>query len=290
MSNEELVSLIQQGIDTKRNLYQLYQQNTGIMFHIAKKFSCYAEIEDLLQEAYFGVCTAATQYKPEKGEFSTYVYHHIYAVMSRYSKRNGSITISGHTKLLVTQYKKLIADFEKQGQNPPSLEVVAVYMGISEKTAGIVSEIAHRGISVSLDTPVGEENDCCLADMIQGSEGIEDSIVDEMQYEEMKKELWQQIEQLGPEPAHILHERYEHGATLKELAEGTRKTFNQVRAAEQEALKKLKIRIRHTVVMDYVNEYIRSHALQGNGIGHFNHSWTSSTEKVAIDLYNNRIY
>ncbi len=290
MSNEELVSLIQQGTDTQKNLYQLYQQNTGMMFYIAKKFKGYVETEDLLQEAYFGICTAATQYRPEKGEFSTYAYHHIYAAMSRYSKRNGSITISEHTKLLVTQYNKLISHYEKQGQNPPSLEVVAVYMGISEKTAGIVSEIAHRGIPVSLDTPVGEENDCCLADMIQGSEGIENSVVDEIEYYEMKNELWQQVEQLGPEPAHILHERYEHGATLKELAEGTRKTFNQVRAAEQEALKKLKIRIRHTVVMDYVNEYIRSRALQGNGIGHFSHSWTSSTEKVAIDLYNHQIY
>lgn len=290
MSNEELVGLIQKGIDTKSNLYQLYQQNTGMMFHIAKKFSGYAETEDLLQEAYFGICTAAMQYKPEKGEFSTYAYHHIYAAMSRYSKRNGSITISEHTKLLVTQYNKLISHYEKQGQNPPSLEVVAVYMGISEKTAGIVSEIAHRGIPVSLDTPIGEETDCCLSDMIQGSEGIEKTVVDEIQYHEMKNELWQQVEQLGPEPAHILHERYEHGATLKEVAEGTRKTFNQVRAAEQEALKKLKIRIRYTVIMDYVNEYIRSHALQGNGVGHFHHSWTSSTEKVAIDLYNNRIY
>jgi len=289
MSNEELVSLIQQEIDTQKNLYELYRQNTGMIFHIAKKFKGYAETEDLLQEAYFGICTAARQYQPEKGEFSSYAYHHIYGAMSRYVKGNNSLTMSEHTKLLIAQYNRFMSECEKQGQKQPSLEEVAVYMGISRKTAEMVSEIAHRGIPVSLDTPVGEEGDCCLADMIQGSEGIEDSIVNEMQYQEMKCELWQQVESLGEEPAHILNERYRQQATLKEVAENTSRTFSQVRAAEQEALKKLKIRIRHTVIMEYANEYIRSRALQGNGVETFNRSWTSSTEKVAIDLYNGEI-
>ena len=290
MSNEELVILIQQGTDIQKNLYELYKQNTGLMFHIAKKFKGYAETEDLLQEAYFGLCSAARQYRPEKGEFGSYAYYHIYGAMSRYVKGNNSLTISEHTKLLAAEYNRLMSECEKQGQKRPSPEVVAVYMGISRKTAEMVSEIAQRGIPVSLDTPIGKEGDCCLSDTIQGSEGIEDSILDEMQYEEMKRELWQQVEQLGEEPAHILHERYEHGATLKEVSEDTGRTFNQVRAAEQEALKKLRVRIRHTVIMEYVNEYIRSRALQGNGVESFNHSWTSSTEKVAIGLYNNEIY
>ncbi len=39
MSNEESVSLIQNGINTKSNLYQLCRQNTGMMFHIVYRKS-----------------------------------------------------------------------------------------------------------------------------------------------------------------------------------------------------------------------------------------------------------
>ena len=58
MTNEELVRLIQDGIDTKANLWELYDRNRGFIADTVGRYSAYAEMDDLMQEAYFGLARA----------------------------------------------------------------------------------------------------------------------------------------------------------------------------------------------------------------------------------------
>ena len=51
-TNEELVELVQKGIDVQENLKTLYEQNKKYIYKIANPFMKYAEADDLLQEAY----------------------------------------------------------------------------------------------------------------------------------------------------------------------------------------------------------------------------------------------
>lgn len=64
MSNEELVNRIQAGIDTAANMAELWQQNKGFIVRMARRYSQLAEVDDLIQEGYIGLCNAVDGYRP----------------------------------------------------------------------------------------------------------------------------------------------------------------------------------------------------------------------------------
>lgn len=72
LSNEQLVALIQGGVDVQDNLCRLWQQNKAFVTTIAKHFYGCAEFDDLLQEGYLGLCKAVDAYDPDKGSFVHY--------------------------------------------------------------------------------------------------------------------------------------------------------------------------------------------------------------------------
>ena len=65
MENEELVEQIQAGIKPTENMEQLYLQNRSFIYQQAKKYAAYADMDDLMQEAYFGLHEAVKHYKPD---------------------------------------------------------------------------------------------------------------------------------------------------------------------------------------------------------------------------------
>ncbi|MFR6581366.1 MAG: sigma factor [Ruminococcus sp.] len=67
MSNKQLVLRIKAGENVADNMLQLWQQNQGFIRSIAKKYAAYEEIEDLIQQGYFGMCNAVNGYDPENG-------------------------------------------------------------------------------------------------------------------------------------------------------------------------------------------------------------------------------
>ena len=69
MSNEQLVLRIKAGENVADNMLQLWQQNKKFVASIAKKYAAYEEIEDLIQQGYFGMCNAVNGYDPESGGF-----------------------------------------------------------------------------------------------------------------------------------------------------------------------------------------------------------------------------
>ena len=58
MTNEELVRLIQEGVDIQENMGILYKQNEGFIRTTCNPFSERAELDDLMQEAYFALVDA----------------------------------------------------------------------------------------------------------------------------------------------------------------------------------------------------------------------------------------
>ena len=109
MSNEELVSLIQQGVDVKNNLGVLYQQNEGFIRNIVRPLCEYAEADDLMQEAFFGIAKAVEQYDESQGVlFLTYATHKVRQSCIRYIENNSHlIRIPVHMQQRIRAYKKL---------------------------------------------------------------------------------------------------------------------------------------------------------------------------------------
>ena len=78
MTNEELVALIQAGDHVSENMTMLYQQNRRFIAGLALPFSNSVELDDLMQEAYFGLEKAVSKYDPTLGyAFLTYAENHI---------------------------------------------------------------------------------------------------------------------------------------------------------------------------------------------------------------------
>lgn len=91
MTNEELIYLYRQG--DKQALEKLIEKNRGIVYKIANKFYIEGtnaiDREDLEQEGYIGLITAASKYKfdiDNRAKFITYAIHWIYQKISRYVK------------------------------------------------------------------------------------------------------------------------------------------------------------------------------------------------------------
>ena len=58
VTTEQLVALIRAGENEADNMLKLWNRNKGFVFKTAKKYSGYAEMDDLMQEGYLGLCEA----------------------------------------------------------------------------------------------------------------------------------------------------------------------------------------------------------------------------------------
>ena len=95
MSNEDLVLMIQGNEDKARHLGELYEQNRGAIAIIAKRYSEYAEIEDLMQESFFGLSEAAARWDPGAGaNFLTYAGYWIRAAIINYLRKREPAAVS----------------------------------------------------------------------------------------------------------------------------------------------------------------------------------------------------
>ena len=107
LKNEELVKLIQNGTDVTENMQQLWQQNQGFIFKIAIQYQSLSELDDLIQESYFGLCKAVDHYNPDMdASFIHYASFWIRQQLMRYIKKNKTVRIPEHTHGKIREYKK----------------------------------------------------------------------------------------------------------------------------------------------------------------------------------------
>ena len=85
LSNEELVILIKNGENEAYNMLKLWKQNEKLIYKFAKKYTGFAELCDLMQEAYLGLCEAVRFFDCSKGfAFTTYLRYWIKHKITRY--------------------------------------------------------------------------------------------------------------------------------------------------------------------------------------------------------------
>lgn len=126
MTNEELAVLIRAGVDVPENMAALYEQNKGMIAALAWKLRAYAELEDLRQEGYIGLCNAVDAWEPEGGaSFIHYAVFWIRQTMQRYIENNGScVRIPSGQQQRIRKYKKVCAQYLKLlGREPADWEL-----------------------------------------------------------------------------------------------------------------------------------------------------------------------
>ena len=286
MTNEQLVARIQSGIDEAENMLQLWQQNKGLIHSIARKYAAYEDIEDLEQQGYLGLCDAVQGYRPEEGAaFSTYALIWIRQSIQRYiDDCSTSVRIPVHRRQEIVKYRRVCSSFEKSyGRKPTDWEVGRL-LGVSRETVDRIKEAAEMGSTASLDTPIGEDGEDTISDLQPGAADVEGSVLDAVQKEQLKAVIWPLVDTLpGNQPA-VIRMRYQEGLTLRECGERLGLALQGIRTHENNALRSMRHGSRAKQLRPFLDDYIYSRSVQGNGTGTFNRTWTSSTERVALKL------
>lgn len=285
MTNEELCLLIQHGSDKKSYMEQLYLQNRGLIAKIAKKYCAYGEMEDLLQEGYFGLLAAAESFDDTKGaNFVTYAYEHIRAVIHRYIENYSSvIRIPNEQRALIWKMKKYIDGYVKKYSHRPNVEDLAKALNISEnKVLQLVSYSLLLETKSTSESIVQDDDSCCLEDCIEDKNNRYEEIDNEIQNSQLKSVLWEIVDSLEPMQSKIIHERYENNKTLNSLSIDLNMTPAQVRTFESGAMRELRKYKNTRKLQSFAEDIIYSLSAKGVGYQQFNHTWTSSTEKAVL--------
>lgn len=287
MENEELVARIKAGIDTADNMLALWQQNKAMICKIARKYSAYADIEDLLQEGYLALYPAIDGFNPDNGnKFLSYATTVIDQRLRRYISDSGSpVRIPEHERVKIYEYKKMVNAFQTYLNRKPTRQEIARSMGLSDKAVRELEKSVRMGQITSLDTLLTDEGGTdTLIDMIPDENNAMSDVIDDMQQEELEAVIWDVVDSLPGKQGAVIRARFQRGQTLKETGAELGVTLERVRTVQNEGLRGLRRGHRARVLREYYEGDVYNAALHGSGVEQFNRTWTSSTERVALEL------
>ena len=262
MTNDDLVAAIQNGDQSAKEA--LCQQNTGLVYLIAKRYSALSEAEDLRQEAFVGLLEAAQSYTPEKGSFANWAVLNMKAQIFR--NTNGLIALPEHIKVKVNKYRQYLESYQKEHGTAPTDFDVMDDLQISSQELDTIRDAAATATLASLQD---EEN--TLEESIPAPGDMAGEII-QAEYERQRSlTIWKAVDELPPEQAETIRKRYIDEKTQAEI--GTR--------ARQDEAKALRALRKNKGILQYYDD-IRSESMRGTSLQRFKETWTSSTERTAL--------
>ena len=284
MTNEQLVIRIKAGTDVTENMQQLWQQNQGFIFKIAIQYQSLSELDDLIQESYFGLCKAVDHYNPDMdASFIHYASFWIRQQLIRYIKKNKTVRIPEHTHGKIREYKKAVQQWQQRYHREPTEAEISDYIGIDGKTLEEIKRSALMGKIGSLDVPVGEESDGTLYDLIPSGMDDKEDVLNKVANEELAEVLWGMVEELPGQQSEVLKMRFKENMKLREIGAVYGFSIDWARQIENKGLRTLRNPKRSRILREFLDdERIYNSALHGNGVSSFSNTWTSSTERIAL--------
>lgn len=289
MTNEILVELIQAGENTANNMQKLWEQNRGMIWKLAQQYRNKAEIEDLMQEGFIGLCNAVDAWQPDAGaSFLHYAVFWIKQGMRRYIDDCGyTVRIPVGQRERIGKYNRICQQYRaKLGRDPQDWEAARL-LGVSMAVLEQTKADQHRTQVVSLDKTVGDEEGTTIAELVPAPENGFSEVLDKIQGEQLKAVIWPIVDALPGKQGPVIRMRYENGYTLRQIGETLGTTPESVRQTENKALRELRQPSRRRYLLPFFadDDRIRNSAMQGTGVNTFNYTWTSSTERVALDAW-----
>lgn len=266
VSNEELVKLIKNNIETKSNYEKLYFQNSGFIYQAVKRFiNDKTTIEDLMQQAFIGLVQAVEKYDSSRSD----VFLNVLKFYIMHSLRDLRLDIPEHMHRAVIKYKRILQDYEKQNLTEPTDSQIMKKMEISQEQLTYIKQLSIS--SIQLDEPIGE------GDTTRGSLLIDETtnLEDYFENKEFKRAIHESIDKLPVFEKDVINKKYFDDKSIKEISEEMNITYNHAKRLHDNAFQKLR---RNKKLIDYssINEYVYV------GATNFNTTWTSATEKIVL--------
>lgn len=291
MTNEQLAARIRAGENVGNNMAILYDQVKDFIHAMAYKYHGQGELEDLEQEGFLSLYDAIDHYEADQGvKFLTYASHWIRQRMQKYIQNTGSpLRLSAGRQEAIRKYRKFCTEFQaEQGCKPTEAELCRSLWLTLEQLREIQYDACMTAVK-SLDAPIkgaeGEE-DTTLGELAASAADPCEELLDRLEQEELCSVLWQCVDSLPGKQPDVIRSRYKDNLTMKQCGQFCGISEAEVRKQQLKALRSLRSGENAKKLRPFLPEdaWIYSGALIGNGVEWFNHTWTSSTERVALEL------
>ena len=235
---------------------RLSEANLRLVVSVAKRYAGRGlPFLDLIQEGNLGLMKAAEKFEPDRGfKFSTYATWWIRQSITRAIADQGrTIRIPVHLVEHINRVRKTAGELLRKNGREPTAEEIAVRLEMEPDRVRELLQLAQE--PVSLETPVGEEEDAHLEDFIQDEEaGVP---VDEAGRQLLRRELMSVLKSLTPREERVITLRFglDDGRprTLEELGKEFNVTRERIRQIEAKALRKLRHPSRSKKLRDFLN-------------------------------------